>query len=248
MTSRSNVSAWIRTASGPEVGQDLRGPGEQEVAGQDRDRCCPSGRSRSARPRRTIRLVHHVVVVERRQVGQLDDRGRRDHPRRRGSPNCAASSTSSGRNRLPPASIRWRAASVEQSSLAGRASQQRPRPGPGPSRPRPPARRRSASRGRRRSPRCRSVGLGAGHAPRWHPASTMPRHSTGLTRGGRRGDHPAQRAQRTNSCAAASWARSSTARARRRAPAWRRTPTADRAAPVNDARRDHGRAVRRPGR
>ena len=48
-------------------------------------------------------LVHDVVVVQRRQVGQLADDGRRGSTSgARGSPNCAASRASIGRNRLPP--------------------------------------------------------------------------------------------------------------------------------------------------
>ena len=64
-------------------------------------------------------LVHHVVVVERGEVGQLDHAGRGDDAvGAAGSPVSAASSTSSGRNRLPPACIRCRAASVTKRRLA----------------------------------------------------------------------------------------------------------------------------------
>ena len=54
-----------------EVGQDPRGAGEQEVAGEDGDHVAPPGiRALVAAPDR--RLVHHVVVVEGGEVGQLD--------------------------------------------------------------------------------------------------------------------------------------------------------------------------------
>ena len=60
---------------GAEVGQEVRGPGEQEVAGEDRHGVVPAGVGRG-RPAAQGRLVHDVVVVERGQVGQLDDHGR----------------------------------------------------------------------------------------------------------------------------------------------------------------------------
>ena len=99
-----------------EVGGDVGGPGEQVVAGEDRDRVAPAGVGRrgTAADRG---LVHHVVVVERGQVGQLDHHGgQRRRSAARGSPNWAASATSSGRNRLPPASMRWRATSLSTGS------------------------------------------------------------------------------------------------------------------------------------
>ena len=68
-----------------------------------------------------VGLVHHVVVVERGEVGQLDHAGRGDHARRAsGSPNSAASSTSSGRNRLPPASQQVPGGLGDESGLARR--------------------------------------------------------------------------------------------------------------------------------
>ena len=58
------------------------------------------------RPRRSARRVEHVVVDERRGVDELDRRGGADQPRpRRPRPRPAASRTSSGRRRLPPAAI-----------------------------------------------------------------------------------------------------------------------------------------------
>jgi hypothetical protein len=53
-----------------EVGHDLRGSGEQEVAGQDRHRVVPP-RVGALGSASQVGLVHHVVVVERREVGQL---------------------------------------------------------------------------------------------------------------------------------------------------------------------------------
>ena len=57
-------------------------------------------------PRRSPRLVHDVVVVERGQVGQLDHGRRADDVRPGAAAELAASTVSSGRNRLPPAVIR----------------------------------------------------------------------------------------------------------------------------------------------
>ncbi len=57
---------------GPEIGQQVRRAREQEVAGQDGDRVAVAGVGRHRAPA-DIGLVHHVVVVQRGQVGQLDD-------------------------------------------------------------------------------------------------------------------------------------------------------------------------------
>jgi hypothetical protein len=55
-----------------QVGGQLRGPGEQVVAGQDRDGVVPPGvRATGCRGGRG--LVDHVVVVERGEVDELDD-------------------------------------------------------------------------------------------------------------------------------------------------------------------------------
>ena len=51
---------------------------EQIVAGQDRDVVAPAGVG-AGRAAADVRLVHHVVVVERGQVHQLDDRARDRH-------------------------------------------------------------------------------------------------------------------------------------------------------------------------
>ena len=56
---------------GAEPRGELRGLGEQVVAGEDRDGVVPAGvRGVGAAAQRS--LVHHVVVVERSEVGQLD--------------------------------------------------------------------------------------------------------------------------------------------------------------------------------
>ena len=52
----------------PQPGQEARGAGEEEVAGEHGD----GG----------VRLVPYVVVVARRQMGQLDDDRRGHHARR----------------------------------------------------------------------------------------------------------------------------------------------------------------------
>lgn len=66
---------------GPEVGEDLAGLREEEVTAENGDGVVPPriGRRRPAPHRR---LVHHVVVVESGLVGELDDRGGGDDPRR----------------------------------------------------------------------------------------------------------------------------------------------------------------------
>ena len=125
-TSRVNVSAWMRTASAPSCGGQLGGLREQEVAGEDRDVVVPAGVGGvGAAAQRG--LVHHVVVVERADVGDLDDAGRGDRPRRQSgrSPASAASSTSSGRNRLPPAASRCWAASVTNGRAAAGVLEER---------------------------------------------------------------------------------------------------------------------------
>jgi hypothetical protein len=62
-----------------QVGQYLRGPGEQEVAGEDRDRVVPSGVG-AGQAAAHGRLVHYVVVIQGGQVGELDRHRRRDDP------------------------------------------------------------------------------------------------------------------------------------------------------------------------
>ena len=61
-----------------EVGHEPGGVGEQVVAGEDRDGVVPAG-VRGGGPAAHGGLVHHVVVVERGQVHQLDDGGRPYH-------------------------------------------------------------------------------------------------------------------------------------------------------------------------
>ena len=58
-------------------GGELGGLREQEVAGQDRDQVVPAGVGR-LRAAAQVGLVHDVVVVERADVGDLDDAGRGD--------------------------------------------------------------------------------------------------------------------------------------------------------------------------
>jgi hypothetical protein len=64
-----------------QVGQDVRGAGEQEVAGEHRHRIAPTGVG-AGHTAADVRLVHDVVVVERRQVRELDDDGGGHHPGR----------------------------------------------------------------------------------------------------------------------------------------------------------------------
>lgn len=63
---------------GSQVGQDVRGAGEEEVAGEDGHRVAPAGVG-ARHSAADIGLVHDVVVVERGQVGQLHDDGGRHH-------------------------------------------------------------------------------------------------------------------------------------------------------------------------
>ena len=63
---------------GAEQRGELGGLREQEVAGQDRDEVVPAGVGR-LRAAAQVGLVHHVVVVERADVGDLHDAGRGDH-------------------------------------------------------------------------------------------------------------------------------------------------------------------------
>jgi hypothetical protein len=69
----------------PEVGRQLGGPGEQVVAGQDRDGVVPA-RVGGRRPPPGRRLVDHVVVVERREVDELHDHAGVDQLRAAGVP------------------------------------------------------------------------------------------------------------------------------------------------------------------
>ena len=57
---------------GAQPGHQPRGRREQVVAGQDRDVVAPPG-VRAGRAATHLRLVHHVVVVQRGQVHQFDD-------------------------------------------------------------------------------------------------------------------------------------------------------------------------------
>ncbi len=63
-----------------EIGEDARRAREEEVPGEDGDGVVPPRVRRRGAPAQ-LRLVHHVVVVERRQMGELDDHaGRHDPP------------------------------------------------------------------------------------------------------------------------------------------------------------------------
>ena len=126
-----------------EVGEDLRRTGEQEVAGEDGDRVGPPGvRARVAAADR--RLVHHVVVVQRGQVGQFDRHRRGDDPPVARVAEVGRKQHERGTEPLAPG--------VDQ--MPGRLGQQRP-PQPGPLRratsPPRPGRRRSRPRGRHRA-------------------------------------------------------------------------------------------------
>jgi hypothetical protein len=69
----------------PEVGEDVGCTREQEVAGEDRDVVVPAGVGAGRAPAQRS-LVHHVVVIKRREVGQLDDHRGGHHT---GSPHVA---------------------------------------------------------------------------------------------------------------------------------------------------------------
>ena len=64
------VSAQLR--------HNVAGNGEQIIACQDGDRVVPS-LIRRLRAATLIRLIHHIVVIQRRQVGQLHHRSRFKH-------------------------------------------------------------------------------------------------------------------------------------------------------------------------
>ena len=81
-TSRVNVSRLDPHRLGAELGGELGGLREQPVAREDRHVVVPAGVRRVGTAAQRG-LVHHVVVVERGEVGQLDDAGRGDAPRRR---------------------------------------------------------------------------------------------------------------------------------------------------------------------
>ena len=106
---------------GAERRRERRRPGEQEVAGEDRDDVAPAGvHARDAPP--GLGLVDDVVVVERPEVHQLDgdaagDRvGRAGPVRAVGARVRARRASASGRSRLPPAAMRWLATSARNGS------------------------------------------------------------------------------------------------------------------------------------
>ena len=63
---------------GAQARGQLGGAGEEEVTGEDGDQVVPAGVGRVGAAAQ-VGLVHHVVVVERAHVGDLDDAGRREH-------------------------------------------------------------------------------------------------------------------------------------------------------------------------
>ena len=73
--SRTKVCAWILTACGAEVGDDVGRRAEEQVADQDRRGVAVGGVGAGGAAAH-VGLVHDVVVVERGEVGQLDP-GRR---------------------------------------------------------------------------------------------------------------------------------------------------------------------------
>ena len=92
---------------GAERGRDLRRLGEQEVAGEDRLEVAPAGvDALDGAP--GDRLVHHVVVVERAEVDELDRDAAHDRPRAGAARSSIGErrrrgQAKPGRSRLPPA-------------------------------------------------------------------------------------------------------------------------------------------------
>ena len=77
-TSRVKVCAWMRTASGPRSAVSSEDLENRKSPVRIATWLSQRALAESA-PRRSVGLVHHVVVVERGQVGQLDHAGRGDH-------------------------------------------------------------------------------------------------------------------------------------------------------------------------
>ena len=109
--SRSNVRAWMRTASGPrsasrsDARANRKSPVRIATVLSQRALAESAPRRREASSitsswYRVARCVSSTTTAD--EVTSADE----------GSPNCAASSVSSGRNRFPPASTRCRAALV----------------------------------------------------------------------------------------------------------------------------------------
>ena len=152
-----------RADVGPEVGRDLGGLGEQVVAGEDRDGVAPAGVRRLHRVAR-VRLVDHVVVVQRRLVDELDRDRAGDQPRvrvgRRSSRRAARASGGTASRRPRAGTGRSRPACPSRPAR------------PSPARPRP---RRDApgSRVRARDRATRGPGSCGGSSPRpyRHPAT-----------------------------------------------------------------------------
>ena len=119
--SRPMVAASSPATSVPSDGGDLRGPGQQEVAGQDGLEVAPAGVD-AVDGAADDGLVHDVVVVERAEVHQLDRHRAGDDLGGGRAPSAravaAAAMANAGRTRLPPARIRWVAISVRNGSSA----------------------------------------------------------------------------------------------------------------------------------
>ena len=114
--SRPMVLARTRYDLGAEPGRDLRGPGQQEVAGQDGHQVAPAGIGALHAPP-GAGLVDDVVVVQRAHVDQLDRHGALTTGSPAAAPVAAAAATNkAGRSRLPPASTRWEATSDRRGS------------------------------------------------------------------------------------------------------------------------------------
>ena len=100
-----------------ERGGDLRRPGQQEVAGEDGAQVAPAGVDAGSTPRRvTASSMTSSWYSEPRWTSSTDDAAH--GPRRRVAgvrrrPGAAATART-GRSRLPPATMRWLAMSVEE--------------------------------------------------------------------------------------------------------------------------------------
>ena len=135
-----------------EVGQQIGRAGEQEVAGEDRDGVVPA-RVRRLGAAAHARLVHDVVVVERREVGELDDdRGR--HDLRRG--RVAEMRGQHAHQRAEPlaAGVDEVAGRLGDELVVGRHRGAQRRPRPRPARPAPTSSRRGVGERRRRASVC----------------------------------------------------------------------------------------------
>ena len=105
LTRRSKVSAWIRTASGPSSDSSV----EARANRKSPDRMASELSQRwfaEATPRRSAASSMTSSWYSVARWVSSTTTAASTMPARAGSPNCAASSTSSGRVRLPPACAR----------------------------------------------------------------------------------------------------------------------------------------------